>query len=503
MEENDSLIVQGDAGQEPQEQRPNVESGGVSVTTGSSRTGEWIVGGRWTVARDKHIGSGSFGDIYTALDSTTGKEVAVKVEKAHIQSPQLHYEARLYRLFQGGVGIPQVLYFSQEQEDNILVMDLLGPSLEDLFRKRGQPFSLKTVLMLADQMITRLEFVHTRNYIHRDIKPDNFLVGRGRGSESLIHLIDYGLAKRYRDAKTQQHIPYRENKGITGTVRYASINTHLGIESSRRDDLESLGYVLIYFLTGQLPWQGVKAQTRHQKYRKIGPGFEQPPSAWLMPHVPSGHPARSCLISPLSPPPSLPPPALRSHLKLSCPVEQLCRNHPNEFAAYLNYTRGLRFDGKPDYDYMRRLFRELFLREGFQYDWVYDWTETPPLSVPRGLGLASAAMADPPASALPLASGLPPSVSYLHRRSSGPDASPMVSISRSTPAARHPSGVSAASSGLLPSSGTPSADIPRAPATGPIGRGRAALAHGAPPRPTAAGTSTARNHSALHSTVRR
>ncbi|XP_041078838.1 casein kinase I-like isoform X6 [Polyodon spathula] len=210
-------------------------------------------------------------------------------------------------------------------------MDLLGPSLEDLFNFCSRRFTMKTVLMLADQMISRIEYVHTKNFIHRDIKPDNFLMGIGRHCNKLF-LIDFGLAKKYRDNRTRQHIPYREDKNLTGTARYASINAHLGIEQSRRDDMESLGYVLMYFNRTSLPWQGLKAATKKQKYEKI------------------------------------------SEKKMSTPVEVLCKGFPAEFAMYLNYCRGLRFEEAPDYMYLRQLFRILFRTLNHQYDYTFDWT---------------------------------------------------------------------------------------------------------------------------------
>lgn len=287
------------------------------------------VGNKYRLGRK--IGSGSFGEIYLGANIQTNEEVAIKLENVKTKHPQLLYESKLYRILQGGTGIPNVRWFGVEGDYNVLVMDLLGPSLEDLFNFCSRKFSLKTVLMLADQMINRIEFVHSKSFLHRDIKPDNFLMGLGRRANQ-VYIIDFGLAKKYRDTTTHQHIPYRENKNLTGTARYASMNTHLGIEQSRRDDLESLGYVLMYFLRGSLPWQGLKAGNKKQKYDKI------------------------------------------SEKKVSTSIEALCRSYPTEFASYFHYCRSLRFDDKPDYAYLKRIFRDLFIREGFQFDYVFDWT---------------------------------------------------------------------------------------------------------------------------------
>ncbi|KAJ6809600.1 casein kinase 1-like isoform X2 [Iris pallida] len=290
---------------------------------------EHVIGGKFKLGRK--IGSGSFGELYLGVNVQSGEEVAVKLESVKTKHPQLHYESKLYMLLQGGTGIPHLKWFGVEGEYNIMVIDLLGPSLEDLFNYCNRKFTLKTVLMLADQMINRVEYMHSRGFLHRDIKPDNFLMGLGRRANQ-VYVIDYGLAKKYRDLQTHKHIPYRENKNLTGTARYASVNTHLGVEQSRRDDLESLGYVLMYFLRGSLPWQGLKAGTKKQKYDKI------------------------------------------SEKKMLTPVEVLCKSYPSEFISYFHYCRSLRFEDKPDYSYLKRLFRDLFIREGYQFDYVFDWT---------------------------------------------------------------------------------------------------------------------------------
>ncbi len=253
------------------------------------------------------------------------------METIKSKHPQLIYEAKIYKLLAGAQGIPNVYWYGVEGDYNVLVIDLLGPSLEDLFTFCSRKFSLKSVLMLADQMLQRVEYVHQRYFIHRDIKPDNFLIGLGKKA-NWVYIIDFGLAKRYRDPRTQQHIPYKENKNLTGTARYASVNTHLGIEQSRRDDLEALGYVLMYFNRGQLPWQGLRALNKKEKYEKI------------------------------------------MEKKMSTSLETLCKGFPAEFVNYLNYCRSLRFEDKPDYPYLRRSLKDLFFREGYQYDGIFDWT---------------------------------------------------------------------------------------------------------------------------------
>jgi len=288
-----------------------------------------VIGGKYRLV--KKIGAGSFGEIFLGVNVSNGDEVAIKLEVERTRHPQLLYESKVYRILQGGLGIPNIRWFGVDQGFNVLVMDLLGPSLEDMFKICNRKFSLKTVLLIADQLIARVEFVHSKNFIHRDIKPDNLLMGAGRHCNK-VFLIDYGLGKKYRDSRNRDHIPYRDDKNLTGTARYSSINAHLGIEQSRRDDMESIGYVLMYFNRGSLPWQGLKAATKNQKYERI------------------------------------------KEKKMSTSVDSLCAGYPAEFAMYINYCRGLRFEQPPDYMYLRQLFRILFRTMNYNYDYTFDWT---------------------------------------------------------------------------------------------------------------------------------
>lgn len=194
--------------------------------------------------------------------------------------------------------------------------------------------------MVGEQCISRLEYVHSRSFLHRDVKPDNFLMGKGKKAE-LVYVIDFGLSKRYMDPRTQAHIPYRTGKSLTGTARYASVNTHLGLEQGRRDDLEGLCYVLLYFLRGVLPWQGLQAANQKDKYHKI------------------------CLK------------------KQNMQVRELCKGLPSEFGTLLTYCRNLKFDETPNYNYCRRLLRDVFESNNYTMDYVYDWTIKQESPTPR------------------------------------------------------------------------------------------------------------------------
>jgi len=212
-----------------------------------------------TYKLDKLLGSGAFGDIYTGHDVTTGTPVAVKLESVSAKYPQLYYEARIYHSMKGVEGIPNMLYIGREGDYNAMVLEMLGNDLEDI--RHATPhgkMKLKDVIKIGHQILYVIEQFHNRGIVHRDIKPENLMTGRdGRG----VYLIDFGLSKCIRK-RNGEHIPPNHNKSLTGTPRYASVSNHMGREQGRRDDLEGLGFVLIYLLTGSLPWQNLDDNSR-------------------------------------------------------------------------------------------------------------------------------------------------------------------------------------------------------------------------------------------------
>ncbi len=283
----------------------------------------------FTIFTNKQLGKGGFGQLYLGRNIHENVFIAIKVEE---QSPRsrLAYEFQILKEISEGDGIPKVYKLHRGKKHNYLIMQLLGKSLDKLFVDMKKKFSIKTVCMLAYQMVQRVEYVHSRGYIHRDIKPGNFLMGKNLDNKKLF-IIDFGLSKKYIDKNTGKHIIYKEGKGLTGTARYVSLNTHYGIEQSRRDDIEGIAYNLIYFAKGKLPWQGVKTKNKKEKHKKI------------------------------------------MELKEEYNPDKLCEGLPEEFPTLLKYARKLDFEEKPDYKNIKIMFKQLISANKQQMDWKFDW----------------------------------------------------------------------------------------------------------------------------------
>ena len=276
----------------------------------------------------KKLGEGSFGCIYSARENNNW--YAIKFENKNKGQNLLENEAYIMS-YLNGPRIPAVKSFGYSGDHNVLIMELMGKSLEDLFENLpNKKMSIRCVCNLGYQMIDIMEYIHNKHIIHRDIKPDNFVMGKGAKSKYLF-LLDFGLSKKYRSSTTLKHYPLIKRKKLTGTARYASVNALNGMTQSRRDDLEAIGYVLMYFLIGKLPWQGMVNKNKDERYLRI------------------------------------------MEVKRDTTPEQLCKGFPPEFERYISYTRNLEYEEQPDYDLLKNLFLKVLKDEGYNLDYYYDW----------------------------------------------------------------------------------------------------------------------------------
>lgn len=275
------------------------------------------------------IGEGSFGKIYNAVNKLTNETVAIKIEKTNLKS-LLHYEASMYKILKDIKGIPSIKGFGSREYYNFLVMEKLGHSLDKLKKICGGKFELKTILFIAIQIINRIEQIHKLGILHRDIKPDNFLIGIGK-HRNLIYIIDFGLSKYYVDSDWN-HIKKTMDKDLTGTIKYMSENVHNNIEPSRRDDMISIGYVLISFFK-KLPWSNIKnIDNLEDKHKKI------------------------------------------LEIKTHTSNYDLCLGMPLEFCIYMEYCKKLEYDETPNYAYLKSLFANLFKMKKFKSNDELEWT---------------------------------------------------------------------------------------------------------------------------------
>ena len=278
---------------------------------------EIILSKKYKLYFDKKLGRGAFGEIYKGEEIATQTKIAIKCEFVQQnRASLLKNEIELLDYLKGSKGIPKLYMYIFSKNFNFMLFELLGPNIDEIFNFCHKKFSLSTVLSLGLQMLERIEYIHSLHIIHRDIKPENFLVGKN-DKISTVYLCDFGLAKRFRDKTTGNHIPYVTKKPFIGTPTFASVYTHLGCEQSRRDDLESLAYILIYLGTGTLPWKGLKMKGKDAKYSKI-----------------------------LS-------------KKMNAKSDELLKGLPNEFMMFLQNVRDLQFEQKPDYEYLKDLLRKM------------------------------------------------------------------------------------------------------------------------------------------------
>ena len=289
----------------------------------------------------KKIGKGSFGTVYQGINTSNNEKIALKVEKRDKNDPGTLENEALRLVYLQGEGIPSVYCYGNNIEHNLLVEELLGKSLEEIFTSYGKPFSLKTVCVLGIEMIKRIQYIHSKYYIHRDIKPDNFMTGRGP-NEKKIYIIDFGLAKKYYSVSRAQHIKFITGKHLVGTARYCGRNAHRGYEQGRRDDIESIGYVLMYFLLGVLPWQGLKAKKNEDQFEKI------------------------------------------AQKKYTTSFEELTLGQPEEFLNYFKHVDRLQFEDQPNYVYLIGLFQSVIDKYCQDCLYDFDWKKDSCTYISRG-----------------------------------------------------------------------------------------------------------------------
>ncbi|CAD8116420.1 unnamed protein product [Paramecium primaurelia] len=279
------------------------------------------------------INEGSFGKVYKAIHQIKQDYYAVKIEaQEHRQKKgeTLRLEAEILKKLNGEKGIPRLYYYIEDSTQRVLVETLLGKNLDELYSLCNHKFSLKTILLFMDQAISRLEYLHSQGYIHRDIKPENFMIGIPP-NENLIYLIDFGLNAPIYDSQ-KKLLPKLKGQPLVGTARFTPICSHQGYSQSRASDLESLGYLAIFFLKGSLPWMKIEAQTKEERFYLIG--------------------QKKMRETPMS----------------------LCYGLPREFEGYFNYIFNVSHDTEPSYNYLRKLLKGLMHRMQYN-DNIFDWQE--------------------------------------------------------------------------------------------------------------------------------
>ena len=276
----------------------------------------------------EYIGEGSFSQIFKV--EYNNNFYAIKLENINNKQNLLSNEASMM-IYLKGPNIPYIVTYGSSGGYNLIVMQLLGKNLQQIFEINGN-FSIKTVCLLAIQMISILEHIHNKGVIHRDIKPENFVLGKENERNSkYLYLIDFGFSKFF--DKNGLNDIVTDKKNLIGTPRYASINALRGIEQSMRDDLESVGYILVYLLKGKLPWMGIKCMDKNEKIKKI------------------------CIR------------------KIETSSSDLCVGLPKEFVEYFDYCNDLEYEQKPDYTFLKNLFFKVLRNEKEKFDYIYDWDE--------------------------------------------------------------------------------------------------------------------------------